>query len=60
MFAHSRKSFISCFSNEIAAHRDIETLAISDFAVAQKMDYLRVHNVKDHMKFFVAKQIIAT
>ncbi|MDR1334101.1 MAG: dihydropteroate synthase [Holosporaceae bacterium] len=58
LFAHSRKSFISAFSTATAAARDIETIAISDFAATQKMDYLRIHNVKDHMKFFVAKHFL--
>ncbi|MDR0968775.1 MAG: dihydropteroate synthase [Holosporaceae bacterium] len=55
LFGCSRKSFISSFSNVQTADRDIETLAISDFAAAQKIDYIRVHNVRDHMRFFVAK-----
>jgi 2-amino-4-hydroxy-6-hydroxymethyldihydropteridine diphosphokinase/dihydropteroate synthase len=55
LFGHSRKSFISHFSNAPAAERDIETIAVSNFAAEQKMDYLRVHNVEDHMRFFVAK-----
>ncbi|MDR0580583.1 MAG: dihydropteroate synthase, partial [Holosporaceae bacterium] len=54
LFAHSRKSFISSFSNAIIADRDVETIAVSNFAAQKKMDYLRVHNVRDHMKFFVA------
>ncbi|MDR0753304.1 MAG: dihydropteroate synthase [Holosporaceae bacterium] len=54
LFAHSRKSFISSFSNAVAAERDMETIAVSNFAVQEKMDYLRVHNVRDHMRFFVA------
>jgi 2-amino-4-hydroxy-6-hydroxymethyldihydropteridine diphosphokinase/dihydropteroate synthase len=59
LFAHSRKSFISNFSNVSAEDRDIETIAISDFAAVKKMDYLRVHNIQDHMRFFVAKQKIS-
>ncbi|MDR1560828.1 MAG: dihydropteroate synthase [Holosporaceae bacterium] len=55
LLGHSRKSFISAFSNSPSRDRDIETLAISDFARQNKVDYLRVHNIKDHMKFFVAK-----
>ncbi|MDR3186894.1 MAG: dihydropteroate synthase [Holosporaceae bacterium] len=54
LYAHSRKSFISLFSNAVAAGRDAETLAISEF-VRHSVDYLRVHNVEDHMRFFVAK-----
>jgi 2-amino-4-hydroxy-6-hydroxymethyldihydropteridine diphosphokinase/dihydropteroate synthase len=58
LFAHSRKSFISSFSKAEAADRDAETLAISNFAAEQKSDYLRIHNVRDHMKFFVAKHFL--
>lgn len=55
MLAHSRKSFISLFSNADAASRDIETLAFSQKAFENgAADYLRVHNVADHMRFFVA------
>lgn len=57
LLGHSRKSFISFFSNKSAKDRDIETVAISSFAAAE-IDYLRVHNVKDHMRFFVAKHCI--
>ena len=56
LFAHSMKSFISDFSNASTENRGVETIAISDFAAMKKMDYLRVHNVLDHMRFFVAKQ----
>ncbi|MDR2782150.1 MAG: dihydropteroate synthase [Holosporaceae bacterium] len=58
MFAHSRKSFMSSFSNTVAADRDVETIAISDYAAAQKMDYLRVHNIQNHMRFFVARHFL--
>jgi 2-amino-4-hydroxy-6-hydroxymethyldihydropteridine diphosphokinase/dihydropteroate synthase len=54
LYAHSRKSFISFFSNATAVDRDAETLAVSDF-ISHTADCLRVHNVEDHMKFFVAK-----
>jgi 2-amino-4-hydroxy-6-hydroxymethyldihydropteridine diphosphokinase/dihydropteroate synthase len=50
MIGHSRKSFISAFSTESASCRDIETIAISA-AIAREADYLRVHNVADHMRF---------
>jgi 2-amino-4-hydroxy-6-hydroxymethyldihydropteridine diphosphokinase/dihydropteroate synthase len=49
---------MSAFSTATAASRDVETIAFSDFAAAQKMDYLRIHNVKDHMRFFVAKHFL--
>lgn len=60
MLGHSRKSFISSFSTvDDAAERDLETIAISEMAYENKAaDYIRVHNVKDHMRFFVAKKMM--
>ncbi|GAO97651.1 dihydropteroate synthase [Caedimonas varicaedens] len=57
LIGHSRKSFIEAFSLEEAKMRDIETIAISDF-LKNKVDFLRVHNVADHRRFFVAQQAI--
>ncbi|MGL9726116.1 MAG: dihydropteroate synthase [Wolbachia sp.] len=57
LVGHSRKSFISSFSIEPASNRDLETIAIS--AILQnKVDFLRVHNVRDHMRFFVAQTVL--
>lgn len=59
MLAHSRKSFISFFSNKEAQDRDLETIAVSSNAVRNGFtDYLRVHNVKSHMDYFVAEKIM--
>lgn len=55
LIAHSRKSFCSLFSNKSAFERDIETIAVSDFVAKYGVDYLRVHNLQDHMRFFVAQ-----
>lgn len=55
---HSRKSFISHFSNELTTNRDIETIAISEFLAKSGVDYIRVHDVKKHMRFFVTKHCI--
>ncbi len=57
MIGHSRKSFISSVSGSEAKDRDIETLAISDY-LKHKTDYLRVHNIKDHIRFFKAKSMM--
>jgi 2-amino-4-hydroxy-6-hydroxymethyldihydropteridine diphosphokinase/dihydropteroate synthase len=56
MIGHSRKSYIRSFSAEEAHNRDIETIAIS-LALKDKVDFLRVHNVHDHMRSFVAHEI---
>ncbi|GHT93756.1 folate synthesis bifunctional protein [Alphaproteobacteria bacterium] len=55
LLGHSRKSFMEIFSNLPAPQRDIETLAISSLADDAGVDYIRIHNVQDHMRFFVAK-----
>ncbi|MDR0351499.1 MAG: dihydropteroate synthase [Puniceicoccales bacterium] len=57
LYGHSRKSFMTLFSNAPANDRDIETIAVSNF-VDGIVDYLRIHNLKDHMKFFVAKHYL--
>ena len=58
MIGHSRKSYIQAFSSEVTANeRDIETIALS-LALKDKVDFLRVHNVKDHMRAFVAHDIV--
>ena len=58
MLGHSRKSFFSTFTNSLPKDRDIETLAVSAFAVKNGVDYLRVHNVEMHKKYFVTQKII--
>jgi 2-amino-4-hydroxy-6-hydroxymethyldihydropteridine diphosphokinase/dihydropteroate synthase len=55
----SRKSFITAHSNVDVKDRDLETIAASDFMMQNDCcSYLRVHNVKDHMRFFVAKHCL--
>ena len=58
LIGHSRKSFFSLISNQGATNRDIETLAVSDIMQNFGVDYLRIHNLEQHMKFFTAKAII--
>ncbi len=58
LVGHSRKSFFSLISNKEAIDRDIETLAVSDIMQNFGIDYLRIHNLEYHMKFFTAKTII--
>ena len=57
MVGHSRKSFMTTFTNQKAQDRDIETIAISAL-IQNKTDYLRVHNVRDHMRFLVAQNCL--
>jgi 2-amino-4-hydroxy-6-hydroxymethyldihydropteridine diphosphokinase / dihydropteroate synthase len=57
LVGHSRKSFMTAFTKEKAPDRDIETIAISAF-LQNKVDFLRVHNIADHMRFFVAQTVL--
>ncbi|HVE44008.1 MAG TPA: dihydropteroate synthase [Gammaproteobacteria bacterium] len=45
MIGHSRKSFLSLFTDKPARERDIETLAISLALMKKSVDYIRVHDV---------------
>lgn len=57
LIGHSRKSYISAFTHSIACDRDIETIAVSNI-IARHIDFLRVHDVSNHMKFFATQQTI--
>jgi dihydropteroate synthase len=48
MVGHSRKSFLSLFTDKPSGARDPETLAVSWHLAALQVDYLRVHDVKSH------------
>ncbi|GAA5251739.1 hypothetical protein KNCP2_00270 [Candidatus Rickettsia kedanie] len=58
MVGHSRKSYISAFYNSKASERDLETIAISKSLTEHGADYLRVHNVIEYQRFFVADHMI--
>ncbi len=60
LIGHSRKSYITSFYAGNPQERDLETIAISQWLKDIKVDYLRVHNVKDHQRSFVAQQVIKT
>ncbi len=57
LIGHSRKFFMTGFTNSPPIERDIETIAISSI-LKNQVDFLRVHNVQDHMRFFVAQEIV--
>lgn len=46
LVGHSRKSFLSLFTNKSADKRDLETTIISIYLAKQGVDYLRIHNVE--------------
>lgn len=50
LVGHSRKSFLTRYTDYPAAERDIETAAVSSYLAQQKVDYLRVHNVAHTMR----------
>lgn len=52
LIGHSRKSFLTQFTDKPAAERDLETAVISLFLAKQDVDYLRIHNVEDHARGF--------
>ena len=55
LVGHSRKSFYRSLNATEAQERDIETLAVSQYLTG-KVDYLRVHNVAWHQRFFSTQQ----
>lgn len=58
LIGHSRKSFLSQFTRESAANRDLETLAISLYLADQAIDYLRIHDVSSHSRAFKVKKAL--
>lgn len=58
LVGHSRKSYISTFYDSKASERDLETIAISKYLTENGADYLRVHNVMEHQRFFVSQHIV--
>lgn len=54
LVGHSRKSYLNLLGERNPADRDIETLAISNY-LKDKVDYLRVHNVALHQRFFTTQ-----
>lgn len=49
LVGHSRKSWVAGLAHRLAPERDVESIAAS-LAMAQNVDYLRVHNVSNHMR----------
>lgn len=45
LVGHSRKSFLTLFTQYPAAERDVETLAATLYLATQPVDYIRLHNV---------------
>ena len=58
VIGHSRKSYLNAVTTRPASERDIETLGISAHLAEQGIDFLRVHNIPLHHRFFAAQSII--
>lgn len=59
LVGHSRKSYINTFAPDIPLKkRDLETISISQHLASSNVDYLRVHDVRGHQRFFVAYKSI--
>lgn len=58
LVGHSRKSYLSSFHHAKPQERDLETIAVSGVLGRHRVDYLRVHNVINHQRFFSAEQAI--
>ena len=50
LVGHSRKSFLSRFTNRPFSNRDVETMVITNFLANAGVDYLRVHNIDFNMR----------
>lgn len=46
LVGHSRKSFLTKFTDKPAKDRDFETAIITNYLATQNIDYIRVHNVE--------------
>lgn len=58
MVGHSRKSFLSLFTDKPSALRDPETVLFSDYLAGEGVDYLRVHDVKSHVAMLKIRQAL--
>jgi len=52
LIGHSRKSFLTLFTDKPPTERDIETQALSLFLSNQNTDYLRLHNIEHCSRSF--------
>lgn len=55
---HSRKSFMRDIMSAGESNRDIETVALSDYLSNHNVDYIRIHNIDVHYRFFKMKEFL--
>ena len=60
LVGHSRKSFLTPFTAKPFHERDIETIVISTKLLEKQIDYLRIHNVEDHLRAFKIHSALVT
>lgn len=60
LMGHSRKSFLTLFTELKPAERDVETLTMSLYLSSQSVDYLRVHNVDACARAFKISTALVT
>jgi dihydropteroate synthase len=58
MVGHSRKSFMSLFSEQPAPNRDIETYVSSCYLAINQVDYIRVHDFIGNKRAINATKIL--
>lgn len=56
LIGHSRKSFLTLFTDANPEERDIETLAVSSYLTNKKVDFLRVHDAISNHKVIKVTQ----
>jgi len=58
LVGHSRKRFLSLFTDKSFVERDTETQAISSFLATQAVDFLRLHNIELCARTFKVEKTI--
>jgi 2-amino-4-hydroxy-6-hydroxymethyldihydropteridine diphosphokinase/dihydropteroate synthase len=58
LVGHSRKSYVGAFGTAAPGDRDVETLAVSHYL--RNIPYLRIHDVAQHQRFFVAHDAVGS
>jgi dihydropteroate synthase len=56
LVGHSRKSFLTLFTDKPYSERDPETLIFSYYLASQGVDYLRIHDLENHVSLLKIKK----
>jgi dihydropteroate synthase len=52
LVGHSRKSFLSSFTEKSFSERDLETMVVSNYLAHHEVDFLRLHDIENHSRAF--------